>query len=162
MKAAAMRRKGQRGFSLIELGIVVAVIAILATVVLVGRGFLESSRVSKMVEVIDTIAKGTAVYAGTNGGEIPTAPVNYLNALELRALVPTGITNSVPNFAINSVSRVSTETFVVSITCSGGAQAATSCQDICRAKLRDKSLVTATPSATCANPAATITLTFQI
>lgn len=150
-------RRGQRGFSLIELGIVVAVIAILATVVLVGRGFLESSRVSKMVEVIDTICKGVAVYAGSNGGQIPGANgANLLTELENRELVSNTITNSVPNFSVNSVTRTANpEQFTVVIGCAS-AQGQTSCKDIENAKLRDDSLTAHSVTAT------TVSLTFRL
>ena len=138
-----MNRRGQRGFSLIELGIVVAVIAILATVVLVGRGFLESSRVSKVVEVIDTIAKGTAVFAGSNGGEIPGGNVDYSGDLIDRELLKLGFDTSVPGFTISFV-KSNPEEFTVTVQCTKNP---VSCQDVCNAKHRDVSQIN--PPATC-------------
>jgi prepilin-type N-terminal cleavage/methylation domain-containing protein len=145
-----MRKRAvlERGFSLIELGIVVAVIAILATVVLVGRGFLQSSRVSKMVEVVDTIAKGMATYAGTNGGKIPNpAPAGgYYQALVARTLITSGINASVPDFMINTANGITLvggafdEQYDLVITCTG-PNSVQACRDLCAAKRRDHAIV---------------------
>jgi prepilin-type N-terminal cleavage/methylation domain-containing protein len=101
-------RRAQRGFSLIELGIVVAVIAVLAAVVLVGRGFLNSARVSKVTEGIGVTKKAAATVAGLQGGRFPvTSTGNELGGLSQRQLVP-ALTNSVwqlqgAEFAITDV-----------------------------------------------------------
>ncbi len=144
MRRVSMR---ERGFSLIELGIVVAVIAILATVVLVGRGFLQSSRVSKMVEVLDTIAKGSAVYAGTNGGKLPEAAgVDYMPQLVARTLITAGIGTSVPDFTLAAVNAQGPaapsygEHFIIPVTC-GGSNPNQACQDLCYAKRRDHAII---------------------
>ena len=88
-RAARLGRHAQ-GFSLIELGIVIAVIAVLASVVIFGRGFIVAGRVSKTVEAVNTVRKGASTYAGLTGGTIVTAiPANLgLTRLRERQLVP--------------------------------------------------------------------------
>ncbi len=82
-------RRLESGFTLIELGIVIAVIAVLATAVLVGRGFIMSARVGKVVEAIDTVVKAANTYAGQTGGVLPaSASTDLLGVLQDRNLVP--------------------------------------------------------------------------
>ena len=81
-------RRSEKGFTLIELGIVVAVIAILATVVLFGRGFLDSAKSSKAVEAVNTIRKAASTYNGVKGGT--ANDLNALANLALRELIPEG------------------------------------------------------------------------
>jgi prepilin-type N-terminal cleavage/methylation domain-containing protein len=139
-------RKSERGFSLIELGIVIAVIAILATVVLMGRGFLESSRVSKVVEAIDTMGKGIAVFAGANGATLPAG--NLQPQLSARALIHANLNNPnyISGFQINNATGQCAagpvpppnQTWSTNVTC----VTTQSCQDLCTAKRGDGSLLT--------------------
>ena len=87
---AARLARGVRGFSLIELGIVIAVIAVLAAVVIFGRGFIVASRVSKLVEAANTVRKGASTYAGLMGGSLNPAetPQSGIVKLANRQLLP--------------------------------------------------------------------------
>lgn len=56
-------RRGGRGFSLVEMGIVIAVIAVLVGVVIGGMGFISAARKSKALEQVLTIRKAAREYA---------------------------------------------------------------------------------------------------
>lgn len=86
----ARRSRHAYGFSLIELGIVIAVIAVLASVVIFGRGFIVAGRVSKIVEACGTIRKAASTFAGLTGGTIvaPVAANQGLTTLRQRQLLP--------------------------------------------------------------------------
>lgn len=84
----AARRAREAGFSLIELGIVIAVIAVLATVVIMGRGFIMASRVTKAVEATNTVRKAGATYVGLQGGQVDASTANELGNLRSRGLIP--------------------------------------------------------------------------
>ena len=86
----ARRSRHAHGFSLIELGIVIAVIAVLASVVIFGRGFIVAGRVSKIVEACGTIRKAASTFAGLTGGTIvtPIAATQGLKTLRDRQLLP--------------------------------------------------------------------------
>jgi prepilin-type N-terminal cleavage/methylation domain-containing protein len=86
--AARRRRRHPRGFSLIELGIVIAVIAVLATVVIFGRGFIAAGRITKAVEATDVIRKGASTLSGLAGGTLTPAGGAELTNLQNRNLVP--------------------------------------------------------------------------
>jgi len=82
------RRTAARGFSLIELGIVIAVIAVLASVVIFGRGFIVAGRVSKAVEGLTTVRKAGAAYAGLQGGTVTASTGPEITSLANRSLLP--------------------------------------------------------------------------
>lgn len=82
------RYRRARGFSLIELGIVIAVIAVLAAVVIYGRGFIAASRVTKAVEGMDTIRKSASTFAGLQGGSLSGITGPQLPVLSARSLLP--------------------------------------------------------------------------
>ena len=89
---ALRSRRRSRGFSLIELGIVIAVIAVLAAVVIFGRGFIAAARITKAVEGMNTIRKGAATYAGLQGGALNTSTASELPTLSARNLLPSTLT----------------------------------------------------------------------
>src|SRR5688572_12088138 len=110
----------QRGFTLIELGIVIGVIAVLAMVVLVGRGFMESERVSKVVEAVNAVQKSVKVYVGHSAGTFRAAEPALLNSLQSRALIPfgEGAATFVPGFTfVSADASANTSRFVIQITC---------------------------------------------
>ncbi|HEY3451480.1 MAG TPA: prepilin-type N-terminal cleavage/methylation domain-containing protein [Myxococcales bacterium] len=81
-------RRHARGFSLIELGIVIAVIAVLAAVVIFGRGFIAAGRVSKAVEGFNSIRKAGATLAGLRGGSFSgSAAGNEITGMGKRGLL---------------------------------------------------------------------------
>lgn len=86
-RSGGLRRRMRRGFSLVELGIVIAVIAVLAAVVIFGRGFIQSARVTKAVDASNTARKGAATFAGVQGGLFKN-PGNQMVQLADRGLVP--------------------------------------------------------------------------
>lgn len=65
------RQHKTRGFTLVELGIVVGVISILASSVLAGQGFIRAARINSIAHEITNIRKAIAVYAGRRGGTLP-------------------------------------------------------------------------------------------
>lgn len=91
------RRSSARGFSLIELGIVIAVIAVLAAVILFGRGFILAARVTKAVDASNTVRKAASTVAGLSGGSLGgVAPQNQLQMLSTRSLIPALPQNNPP------------------------------------------------------------------
>ncbi len=81
-------RTESRGFTLIELGIVIAVIAVLATVVIFGLGFLQGSRVTKTTEAVNAIRKAASTFAGLSGGTVGQSTANEITPLVQRGLLP--------------------------------------------------------------------------
>ena len=79
-------QKNEKGFTLIELGIVVAVISVLAAVVMAGSGFVSTGKLGKAVEGVNTLKKASMAFAGRMGGEFPSDPAG-LSVLETRGLI---------------------------------------------------------------------------
>jgi prepilin-type N-terminal cleavage/methylation domain-containing protein len=108
----AVRRRSRRGFSLIELGIVIAVIAVLAAVVVFGRGFILAARVTKAVDASNSVRKAASTFAGLNGGALsgianPTA--SQLATLAARGLIaplPAGQTTWTVSGAVGSTDAI--------------------------------------------------------
>ncbi|MEO1484026.1 MAG: type II secretion system protein [Myxococcota bacterium] len=60
--------KKTRGFTLIELGIVIGVIAVMATIVFTARGFIDQSRVGTSVQLVSAVRDAARGWAMRNNG----------------------------------------------------------------------------------------------
>ena len=87
MKTRPQRQHKTRGFTLVELGIVVGVMSLLASSVLAGQGFIRASRLSKTIHDVHKIRKAVDSYAIRRGNLISddkfifnTLRNNYLSA----------------------------------------------------------------------------------
>jgi len=56
-------RTASRGFSLIELGIVIAVVAVLGTVVILGKGYITAAKKQSCVELVQTLRTAARAFA---------------------------------------------------------------------------------------------------
>ncbi len=110
----------QSGFTLVELGVVIAVILTLMTVALVGRGMLQSARVASAAQLTDTMRKaaracaerrGQANFTGCGLGVLQNPPYNLLpnpvdnpfdSLLAQPGLVPTGVGNTFIQISITT------------------------------------------------------------
>ena len=69
-KISKQLRKGQECFTLIELGVAIAVICVLSTGIMVGKGLLDSSRVTTAANGIAALKKALVANAMYNGGSL--------------------------------------------------------------------------------------------
>ncbi len=79
MKVPATRSPGgtriEAGFSLVELGIVIAVIAVLGAVVLMGRGFIYAAKYKSAIDMISALRTASREFSiRNNGGASYTPP----------------------------------------------------------------------------------------
>ena len=81
-----IKKQSEQGFTLIELAIVVGVMAVLSTVVLAGKGFMDSTAVSKSASSITQLSSAASHYLATqkNRSFSTTADENLLTTLGSR------------------------------------------------------------------------------
>ena len=83
---------GCQGFTLIELGIVVAAISLLASGVMAGKGFMDAAKITKAVDAVDKTRLAVETYVARRGGVWLDAEAleqgDYVTALVDRQLVP--------------------------------------------------------------------------
>ena len=61
-----LHRRDQAGFSLIELGIVIAVIAVLSGVVIFGKGYLDAAKKKAAIDLVQAVRSAGQQYAMRN------------------------------------------------------------------------------------------------
>jgi prepilin-type N-terminal cleavage/methylation domain-containing protein len=73
-----MRRKSSnpRGFTLLEVGIVIAVVAVLAAMVLLARGFRDSARAHNALQLLKSIRDGAQKWAQRNNAGLHYAGIS--------------------------------------------------------------------------------------
>ena len=83
---------GCKGFTLIELGIVVAAISLLASGVMAGKGFMDAAKITKAVDAVDKTRLAVETYVARRGGVWQESEFleqgDYFTALTDRHLVP--------------------------------------------------------------------------
>ncbi len=103
-------------FPVQRLGVVLVIIVAVATMALVAKNLFTSNRAGKMVELIDTVSKGMAVYSGTSGGQIPDGR-DLLAELRRRKLVVPKFEPLVPGHDIASVTRLGPLRYRIAVSC---------------------------------------------
>ena len=63
------KASGREGFTLIELGVVMAVLSLLASGVMAGKGFMNAAGVSKALDAIDKTRIAVETYVARRGGQ---------------------------------------------------------------------------------------------
>ena len=71
-----------------ELAIVISVIAILAIVVVFGRGYVDASRAANMRDALGVIQRAVAEIAAEKGGCLPTSILTEMPELHSRGVIP--------------------------------------------------------------------------
>lgn len=111
-------RRRSRGFSLIELGIVIGVIAVLFTSVMVLRGFKQSARISAGIQLVDTLEKAARSWSErhTNRtGFVAALPVGGISIANLEADGLIGPNTVTPwNTVVRITPSLDPEFFVIS------------------------------------------------
>ena len=93
MKKEEPRQHKTRGFTLVELGIVVGVMSILTSSVLAGRGFLRASKLNKTTHDVHKILKAVDSYA-IRRGRLIYSDNSILDKLE-ESYLPKALGNSI-------------------------------------------------------------------
>ena len=86
-KAMRKRPTRSRGFTLVELGLVIGLIAVLTTVVLQMSGFIGSSKVGSAMQLTRTLRQAAQSWSKRNNGGAHFATINVA-ALQGANLVP--------------------------------------------------------------------------
>ena len=98
MRARFLPARPPRGFSLIELGVVISVIAVMSSVVLLSRGYLNSAKQKAAGDLVQAVRNGARQHAqrnfkglgfGTPGSTTP--PAVSMTALRAAGLIPENI-----------------------------------------------------------------------
>lgn len=89
------RNNGKRGFTLVELGVVLAVIAVLSLVLISARFFIESAKIGSAVQMVNSVRTASRAYAkrvcggiGFGGAGCAAPGAVSIANLQAQSLVP--------------------------------------------------------------------------
>jgi Tfp pilus assembly protein PilE len=84
------RRRGESGFTVLELGIAVGVMAVLMIGVIGSRGYVLASRIGATVQMVDTLRKTSRAYAERHNSSASFSGVS-LASLEADGFIEPGL-----------------------------------------------------------------------